>query len=100
MFSTKKTLIAVAVAASFSAGSALAMGSNSGDKTAASSEKINGKWAANYREIIEAHDGKYLDREVMEKILGSDVNSLQAKLDPNNPYSYEVDDSIDGGSRA
>jgi len=97
MFSTKKTLVAVAVAATFAAGSALAMSSSSGEKTAASSEKVNGKWAANYVEIIKANGGKYLDREVMEKILGDDVNSLQAKLDPNNPYSFEVDDAIDGG---
>lgn len=97
MFSTKKSLIAVAVAATVAAGSAYAMGSSSGEKTAASSEKINGKWAANYRDIIKENGGKYLDREVMEKILGPDVNSLRAKLDPNNPYSYEVDDAIDGG---
>jgi len=97
MFNTKKTLVAAAVAATFAAGSALAMSSNSGENTTAASEKINGKWAANYKEIIKAHDGKYLDREVMEKILGDDVNSLQAKLDPNNPYSFEVDDAIDGG---
>ena len=97
MFSTKKSLIAAAVVASMAAGSAFAMSSEKGGETAAQAGKIEGKWAANYREIIKANGGKYLDREVMEKILGPDVNSLRAKLDPNNPYSFEVDDAIDGG---
>ena len=98
MFSTKKSLIAVAVAATMAAGSALAMSSSSGGKaTEAAAGKTDGKWASNYREIIKESGGKYLDREVMEKILGKDVNSLRAKLDPNNPYSFEVDDAIDGG---
>ncbi len=98
MFNTKKSLIAAAVVAAMAAGSAFAMSSSDkGGKTAAQAGKIEGKWAANYREIIKANGGKYLDREVMEKILGPDVNSLRAKLDPNNPYSFEVDDAIDGG---
>ena len=115
MFSTKKTLIATAVAtslvalsacqqsggeqnsASAEAQPAAAQQATVVSQSAASGEKIAGKWAANYREIIQQHGGKYLDREVMELILGDDVNSLRAKMDPRNPYSYEVDDAIDGG---
>ncbi|MBD3754833.1 MAG: c-type cytochrome [Gammaproteobacteria bacterium] len=98
MFSTNKTLIAAAVATLF-AGSASAM---SGSSDGASGEKINGKYAANYEEIIRAADGKYLDAKVIEAILGKDATygreGLEGKLDPANPYSFEVEDSIDGGN--
>ncbi|WP_178862040.1 c-type cytochrome [Thiomicrorhabdus cannonii] len=98
MFSTNKTLVAAAVATLF-AGSASAM---SGSSDGASGEKINGKYAANYEEIIRAADGKYLDAKVIEAILGKDAtygrDGLEGKLDPANPYSFEVEDSIDGGN--
>jgi cytochrome c len=98
MFSTNKTLVAAAVATLF-AGSASAM---SGSSDGASGEKINGKYAANYEEIIRAADGKYLDAKVIEAILGKDATygreGLEGKLDPANPYSFEVEDSIDGGN--
>jgi cytochrome c len=100
MFSTKKTLVAASVATLF-AGSAFAM-SDSSDGNTASGEKINGKYAANYAEIIKKADGKYLDKAVIEAILGKDAahgrDGLVGKLDPANPYSFEVDDSIDGGN--
>ncbi|MBF6059087.1 MULTISPECIES: c-type cytochrome [Thiomicrorhabdus] len=100
MFSTKKTLVAATVAALF-AGSAMAM-SDSSDSNSASGEKIDGKYAADYKEIIEKADGKYLDAKVIEAILGKDAaygrDGLEGKLDPANPYSFEVDDSIDGGN--
>ncbi|WP_321277602.1 hypothetical protein [Thiomicrorhabdus indica] len=101
MFSTKKTLIAASVATLFT-GSAFAMSGSDGGSTAASGEMIDGKYAANYEEIIRAADGKYLDKEVIEAILGKDAahgrDGLAGKLDPANPYSFEVDDSIDGGT--
>jgi len=100
MFNTKKTLVVASVTALFS-GSVLAM-SGSSDSNTASGEKINGKYAANYAEIIKNADGKYLDTAVIEAILGKDAThgreGLQGKLDPANPYSFEVDDSIDGGN--
>ena len=101
MFSTKKTLVAASIATLFT-GSAMAMSGDKADDTAASGEKINGKYAANYEEIIKNADGKYLDKEVIEAILGADAtggrDGLVGKLDPANPYSFEVDDSIDGGN--
>ncbi len=82
-------------------GSVLAMSGNS-DTNAASGEKIDGKYAANYEQIIKDADGKYLDSQVIEAILGKDAaygrNGLEGKLDPANPYSFEVEDSIDGGN--
>ncbi|WP_232023453.1 c-type cytochrome [Thiomicrorhabdus aquaedulcis] len=76
--------------------------SGSSDGATASGEKINGKYAANYAEIIKNADGKYLDKAVIEAILGKDAahgrDGLMDKLDPANPYSFEVDDSIDGGN--
>jgi len=100
MFSTKKTLVVASVTALFS-GSALAM-SGSSDSNTASGEKINGKYAANYAEIIKNADGKYLDSKVIEAILGKEATygraGMEGKLDPSNPYSFEVDDSIDGGN--
>ncbi|MBO1924638.1 c-type cytochrome [Thiomicrorhabdus sp. 6S3-12] len=100
MFSTKKTLVAASVATLF-AGSAMAMSGNS-DSNSASGEKIDGKYAANYEQIIRDADGKYLDAKVIEAILGKDAtygrDGLESKLDPANPYSFEVDDSIDGGN--
>ena len=100
MFSSKQTLVVASVTALFS-GSVLAM-SGSSDSNTASGEKINGKYAANYAEIIKNADGKYLDKAVIEAILGKDAThgreGLQGKLDPANPYSFEVDDSIDGGN--
>ncbi|QCU91076.1 c-type cytochrome [Thiomicrorhabdus sediminis] len=100
MFSTKKTLVVASVATLFSA-SAFAM-SGSSDSNSAAGEKINGKYAANYEEIIKNADGKYLDKAVIEAILGKDAthgrDGLEGKLDPANPYSFEVDDSIDGGN--
>ncbi|WP_040726890.1 c-type cytochrome [Thiomicrorhabdus sp. Kp2] len=100
MFSTKQTLVVASVTALFS-GSVLAM-SGSSDSNSAAGEKINGKYAANYAEIIKNADGKYLDSKVIEAILGKDAthgrDGLEGKLDPANPYSFEVDDSIDGGN--
>lgn len=100
MFSTKKTLAVTMVTALFS-GSVLAM-SGSSDSNTDSGAKIDGKYAANYAEIIKKADGKYLDKAVVEAILGKDAangrDGLVGKLDPANPYSFEVDDSIDGGN--
>ena len=100
MFNTKQTVIAASIAALFS-GSAFAMSGQGGEGTAASGEKLDGKYAANYAEIIKENDGQYLDAKVIEAILGADAtygrDGLEGKLDPNNPYSFEVDDSIDGG---
>lgn len=100
MFSTKQTLVVASVTALFS-GSVLAM-SGSSDSNTASGEKINGKYAADYAEIIKKADGKYLDSAVIEAILGKDAahgrDGLEGKLDPSNPYSFEVEDSIDGGN--
>lgn len=100
MFSTKQTLVVASVTALFSS-SVFAMSSSSDSNTAAG-EKINGKYAANYAEIIKEADGKYLDVKVIEAILGKDAahgrDGLVGKLDPANPYSFEVDDSIDGGN--
>jgi hypothetical protein len=98
MFNTKQTLVAASIAILFS-GSALAM---SGNSDGAAGDKIDGKYAANYAEIIKKADGKYLDKAVIEAILGADAthgrDGLVGKLDPANPYSFEVDDSIDGGN--
>jgi hypothetical protein len=95
MFSTKQTLVAVSLSALF-AGSAMAMSGNSEGGAS------NGKYASNYEEIIRNADGKYLDKEVIEAILGKGAahgrDGLVGKLDPANPYSFEVDDSIDGGN--
>ncbi|BCN92365.1 hypothetical protein THMIRHAM_01500 [Thiomicrorhabdus immobilis] len=100
MFSTKQTLVVASVTALFS-GSVLAM-SGSSDSNSASGAKIDGKYAADYAEIIKKADGKYLDKAVIEAILGKDAShgrdGLVGKLDPANPYSFEVDDSIDGGN--
>ena len=86
MFNTKKTLIASAVTgAILASGVAFAMsGKPSGD---------------DYKAMIEAKDGKYLDSEIVKAILGEDDRQrLVNKFDPSNPYSFEVDDSIDGGA--
>lgn len=100
MFSTNKTLVVAAVTTLFT-GSAYAMSGNSSSNSG-SAEKINGLYASNYVEIIKEADGKYLDKEVIEAILGKDAShgrdGLVGKLDPANPYSFEVDDSIDGGN--
>ena len=68
MFNTKQTLIAASVAILFS-GSAHAM---SGSSDSGAGDKIDGKYAANYAEIIKKADGKYLDKAVIEAILGAD----------------------------
>ncbi|CAN8141047.1 hypothetical protein J3998_12625 [Thiomicrorhabdus sp. 6S2-11] len=100
MFSTKKTLVAATVASLF-AGSAMAMSGGS-DNSGAAGEKIDGKYAANFEQIIKDANGEYLDSKVIEAILGKDAaygrEGLAGKLDPANPYSFEVDDSIDGGN--
>jgi len=100
MFSTKKTLIAATVA--LVTGSAFAMSGNKSDSNEMPAAKMDGKYASNYKEIIEAADGKYLDSKVIEAILGKDATygreGLMGKLDHNNPYSFEVDDAIDGGN--
>lgn len=100
MYNTKQTIVAISVAALLS-GSAFAMSENS-DGNASVAAKIDGKYAANYAEIIKNADGKYLDKSVIEAILGADAthgrNGMVGKLDPANPYSFEVDDSIDGGN--
>lgn len=98
MFNTKKTFVAVAIATLFT-GSVSAM---SGSSDGAAGNKIDGKYAANFEQIIKDADGKYLDRAVIEAILGKDAthgrDGLMGKLDPANPYSFEVEDSIDGGN--
>jgi cytochrome c len=100
MYNTKKTIVAVSVAALFT-GSAFAMSENS-TSNAEVSAKIDGKYASNYAEIIKNANGKYLDKAVIEAILGEEAthgrNGMVGKLDPANPYSFEVDDSIDGGN--
>lgn len=108
MFSTKKTIVALCVATSF-AGSAFAMSGKPDAKSSASDTQLpaakmdGGKYATNYKQIIAAANGKYLDSKVVEAILGGAKNAdgrngLVGKLDPKNPYSFEVDDSIDGGN--
>ena len=100
MFSTKKTILAAGIVAA-TAGAAFAMSGNSGSNGDVAA-KMDGKYASNYAEIIKANDGKYLDSKVIEAILGKDATygraGLEGKLDPANPYSFEVDDSIDGGN--
>ena len=100
MYNTNKTIVAVSVAALLT-GSAFAMSENS-NGNAEVSAKIDGKYASNYAEIIKNADGKYLDKAVIEAILGEEAthgrNGMVGKLDPANPYSFEVDDSIDGGN--
>lgn len=85
MFNSKKTLISAAVAGVvLVSGAAVAMSGkpDSGD----------------YKAVIAAKDGKYLDADVIKAILGDDPRErLVKKFDPANPYSFEVDDSIDGG---
>ena len=100
MYNTKQTIVAISIAALLS-GSAFAMSENSDGNTSVAA-KIDGKYASNYAEIIKNADGKYLDKSVIEAILGADAthgrNGMVGKLDPENPYSFEVDDSIDGGN--
>ncbi|MDX1795705.1 MAG: hypothetical protein R3219_03180 [Hydrogenovibrio sp.] len=100
MFSTKKTILAAGIASVAFTGAAFAMSGNSGSNGDAAAQK-DGAYASNYREIIKENDGKYLDSKVIAQILGKDnMNGragLEGKLDPKNPYSFEVDDSIDGG---
>ncbi|WP_029933572.1 c-type cytochrome [Thiomicrospira pelophila] len=85
MFNSKKTLIASAVTgAMIASGVAFAM---------------SGKPSEDWKKTIEANDGKYLDGAVVKAILGEDDRArLVAKFDPSNPYSFEVDDAIDGGA--
>ena len=104
MFNTKKLLITIsmtAVLASITACNEKTNGkasSNNADITPV----MDGKYASNFAEIIKANDGKYLDSKVIEAILGEGAahgrEGLKGKLDHNNPYSFEVDDSIDGGN--
>lgn len=100
MYNTKKTFVAAAVATLF-ASSVFAMSGTSDDNSDVAA-KIDGKYASNFEEIIRAADGKYLDSQVIEAILGKGAthgrDGIQGKLDPANPYSFEVDDSIDGGN--
>ncbi|UQB42105.1 hypothetical protein JX580_10660 [Thiomicrospira microaerophila] len=109
MFNTKKTMIASAVAGVMMAsGVAMAMSGN-GDGAKAGNlvtpdanhnPELTGVkgFPENWRQIIEAADGKYLDGAVVKAILGEDDRMrLVEKMDPNNPYSFEVADSIDGG---
>lgn len=97
MFSTNKTILAAGLALA-TAGSAFAMSGMPGSDSGSS----DGKYASNYAEIIKENDGKYLDSKVIEAILGKDAThgraGMEGKLDPANPYSFEVDDSIDGGN--
>ena len=105
MFNTKKTLIASAVTgAMIASGVAFAMsGKPSGElvtpDSSATPELVGVKgYPANWREMIEAKDGKYLDASVVQAILGTDARArLVEKMNPDNPYSFEVHDSIDGG---
>lgn len=99
MFSTKQTIISAALA--LSSATAFAM-SGSPDSNKEVVAKKDGLYASNYVEIIKNADGKYLDAKVIEAILGKEAThgraGLKGKLDPANPYSFEVDDSIDGGN--
>jgi len=99
MFSTKQTILATALA--LTSATAIAM-SGSPDSNKEVVAKKDGLYAYNYVEIIKNADGKYLDAKVIETILGKDAMhgraGLKGKLDPANPYSFEVDDSIDGGN--
>ncbi len=100
MFNTKKTFVAATIAALF-ASSVFAMSGES-DENSTVAAKIDGKFASNYIEIIREADGRYLDSRVIEAILGADamhgIAGARGKLDHNNPFSFEVDDSIDGGN--
>ncbi len=85
MFNSKKTLIAAAVVTAVSGSLLLTGCSDSG--------------SADWKKMIEANDGKYLDGAVVKAILGEDDRArLVKKFDPSNPYSFEVDDAIDGGA--
>lgn len=101
MYNTKKLLTAVAITAVFASMTACNEQSGSDQKTDVT-PVMDGKYASNFVEIIEANDGKYLDSKVIEAILGKDAahgrTGLANKLDHKNPYSFEVDDSIDGGN--
>lgn len=101
MFNSKKTFVAAAVATALT----LSMSGCSNDNsttTEAETTTTDNKYTANYEEIIRAADGKYLDSKVIEAILGADamhgIRGAAGKLNHNNPYSFEVDDSIDGGN--
>lgn len=99
MFNTKKLLIIAGITAVFASMSACSEKTND---TADVVPVMDGKYASNFIEIIKANDGKYLDSKVIEAILGEEAthgrHGLEGKLDHNNPYSFEVDDSIDGGN--
>jgi cytochrome c len=97
MFNTKKIILVAGITAVFAGLSAC------NEKLTSNVTPImDGEYASNYVEIIKANDGKYLDSKVIEAILGKGAthgrDGLQGKLDPKNPYSFEVDDSIDGGN--
>jgi S-disulfanyl-L-cysteine oxidoreductase SoxD len=111
MFNTKKTLIASAVAgAMIASGVALAMSGKPESGAAQAGNLITPDatknpeltgvkgYPENWRQIIDQAGGKYLDAKVVKAILGDDDRMrLVEKMDPSNPYSFEVADSIDGG---
>ncbi|WFE69786.1 hypothetical protein P8S54_03520 [Thiomicrospira sp. R3] len=111
MFNSKKTLVASAVTgALLMSGIAIAMSDKpgqGGDQVGAfvtpdanANPELTGArgFPENWREIVDAADGRYLDAQVVRAILGDNTRQrLVEKLDPNNPYSFEVHDSIDGG---
>lgn len=102
MFNIKKTIIAVGITTAL-VGVAYAMSTSPNEEESSNVTPIvEGKFAVNYKEIIAANDGRYLDPQVIEAILGRDsthgLAGIMGKLDPANPYSFEVDDSIDGGN--
>jgi cytochrome c len=111
MFSSKKTLIASAVAgAMFASGVAFAMSGTPDKGSAAAGDfvapdatknpELTGAkgYPENWRQMIEQADGKYLDAKVVQAILGQDARTrLVEKMNPDNPYSFEVSDSLDGG---
>ncbi len=98
MFNIKKTILAAGITVAFM-GTAFAMSGKPDSNDV--KPKIEGKYASNYAEIIKANGGKYLDAKVITAILGKEAafgrKGLEGKLDPANPYSFEVDNSIDGG---
>ena len=92
MFNTKQTLVVASVTALFS-GSVFAM-SGSSDSNTEAGEKINGKYAANYAEIIKEGARSVKDGQTV-KILESEKKSLSRKiLNLNNLRDVESDKKV------
>lgn len=110
MFNSKKTLVASAVSgALLMSGMAFAMSDKPAEGAqvgafvtpdANANPELTGVrgFPENWRELVDAADGRYLDAQVVRAILGDNTRQrLVEKMDPANPYSFEVHDSIDGG---